>query len=143
MKTIIHAVHIHTEPAIVYRALTTQEGLSGWWTTQVSVEERQGGIIDFTFHGDFHPDMKQTTLRPERLVAWHCVGGHPNWQDNTFRFDLENRDGETHLMFRQEYAQELSDEAYGIYNFNWGYYLQSLKLLCETGTGTPFDPDAS
>jgi len=23
----------------------------------------------------------------------------------------------------QEYAQELSDEAYGIYNFNWGYYL--------------------
>ena len=42
--------------------------------------------------------------------------------------------------FRQEYAQELSDETYGTYNFNWGYYLNSLKLLCETGTGTPFVP---
>jgi hypothetical protein len=41
-------------------------------------------------------------------------------------------------MFTQIYAQELSDEVYGTYNFNWGYYLQSLKLLCETGMGTPF-----
>ena len=28
----------------------------------------------------------------------------------------------------------------GTYNFNWGYYLQSLKLYCETGMGTPFVP---
>jgi len=41
-------------------------------------------------------------------------------------------------MFVQEYAQELSDEVYGTYNFNWGYYLGSLKRLCEEGIGTPF-----
>ena len=48
----------------------------------------------------------------------------------------------TLLQFVQEYAQELSDETYGTYNFNWGYYLNSLKLLCETGEGTPFGPPA-
>jgi uncharacterized protein YndB with AHSA1/START domain len=32
------------------------------------------------------------------------------------------------LRFWQEYAVELSDDAYGIYNFNWGYYLESLRL---------------
>ena len=42
------------------------------------------------------------------------------------------------LRFVQEYAQELSDEIYGTYNFTWGYDLYSLQLLCETGTGTPF-----
>jgi hypothetical protein len=31
---------------------------------------------------------------------------------------------------------------YGTYNFNWGYYLNSLKRLCEEGVGTPFDPEA-
>jgi hypothetical protein len=41
---------------------------------------------------------------------------------------------------RQEYAIELDDDAYGIYNFNWAYYLESLRLLCETGTGKPFEP---
>jgi hypothetical protein len=24
--------------------------------------------------------------------------------------------------------------------FNWGYYLNSLKRLCEAGAGTPFTP---
>ena len=43
-------------------------------------------------------------------------------------------------MFSQDYARELSDEVYGIYNFNWGYYLNSLKLLCEKGSGVPFTP---
>ncbi len=60
--------------------------------------------------------------------------------DNTFEFALTERNGETLLQFTQEYAQELSDETYGTYNFNWGYYLNSLKLLCETGAGTSFVP---
>jgi hypothetical protein len=38
------------------------------------------------------------------------------------------------------HAGELSDETYGTYNFNWGYYLNSLKQRCDTGVGTPFDP---
>ena len=142
MKTIIHAVHIHASQQQVYEALTTPEGLSEWWTTQVSVEPYTGGVVHFTFHGDFHPQMQQSVLEPHRVVHWTCVSGHPNWQDNTFAFTLEDRKGETLLQFVQEYAQELSDETYGTYNFNWGYYLNSLKLLCETGTGTPFVPPA-
>jgi len=42
--------------------------------------------------------------------------------------------------FWQQYAVELDDDAYGTYNFNWGHYLESLRLLCTTGTGTPFRP---
>ncbi len=83
---------------------------------------------------------RQDALEPARLVRWTCVDGHPNWQDNTFSFALKEKAGETQLHFVQEYAQELSDETYGIYNFNWGYYLNSLKRLCETGTGAPFEP---
>jgi uncharacterized protein YndB with AHSA1/START domain len=140
VKQIIHAVHIHAEPAAVFRSLTTANGLRGWWTTRVEAEEREGGVISFTFAGDFHPRMKQTRLDPGRRIDWSCVSGHPNWQDNTFTFSLEERKGETLLMFSQGYARELSDEVYGTYNFNWGYYLNSLKLLCEQGVGVPFNP---
>ena len=144
MKTIIHAVHIHASPATVYDALTTAKGLSGWWTQGgVRIDEVPGGTIHFTFHGDFGPQMKPTRLEPGRLVQWTCVGGHANWQDNTFTFGLEARNAETMVKFVQEYAQELSDEVYGIYNFNWGYYLNSLKQLCEKGAGTPFQPPAA
>ena len=74
------------------------------------------------------------------FTQWTCIAGHPNWQDSTFAFTLEDRQGETLLRFVQEYAQELSDEIYGTDNFTWGYDLYSLQLLCETGTGTPFVP---
>jgi uncharacterized protein YndB with AHSA1/START domain len=142
MRQIIHAVHIHSAPSNVYSAIATAAGLRGWWSKRVDADERQGGIIRFTFAGDFHPQMQQTRLDPARRVEWRCVGGHPNWQDNTFVFALEERKAETLLMFSQDYARELSNEDYGIYNFNWGYYLNSLKQFCETGTGVPFTPPA-
>jgi hypothetical protein len=38
----------------------------------------------------------------------------------------------------QEYTNEISDEKFGQFNFNWGYYLYSLRNYCETGKGTPW-----
>lgn len=138
MKKILHAVEIEAPRNKVFKAITTQTGLSGWWTTKVRVEEGLGGVIDFQFLEGFNPDMKVTQLDPDRAVHWQCVGGHDNWLDNTFSFELNDKGKNTLLLFTQIYARELSDEVYGIYNFNWGYYLDSLKTYCETGSGKPF-----
>ena len=141
MKKIIHYVAIHAEAAQVFRNLTTREGLAGWWSTDVNVEPGVGGVIRFRFLEHFKPRMEVTALEESRLVGWTCVDGHDNWRDNTFSFELRPEGADTGLMFVQLYAQELDDEVYGTYNFNWGYYLGSLKQLCETGTGTPFQPE--
>jgi uncharacterized protein YndB with AHSA1/START domain len=138
MKTIIHTVRIHVPPEAVYRALTTEAGVTGWWSTRATLHPGEGEVIEFTFVGDFNPHMQQTRLTEAKLVEWRCIAGHANWQDNTFRFALRPVDGETSLRFVQEYAQELDDDTYGTYNFNWGYYLGSLKRFCEQGVGTPF-----
>ena len=134
----MHAVEIQAPRNKVFETITTQEGLSNWWTTKVTVEEGVGGLIDFTFVEDFNPDMKVTQLEQDHIVHWQCVGGHDNWLDNTFSFELSDKGDNTLLMFTQIYARELSDEVYGTYNYNWGYYLDSLKAYCETGTGKPF-----
>jgi uncharacterized protein YndB with AHSA1/START domain len=140
MKTIIHVLNINKSTNQVYEAIATAKGLSKWWSKQVTSEEQVGDIVDFTFRGDFNPDMKITSMTPSREVRWKCVAGHDKWQDNTFAFELGESDGFTQLKFTQLYAKELSDEDYGTYNFNWGYYLQSLKEYCETGQGKPFEP---
>lgn len=140
MQTIHHVTDIATDPATIYRNLTTSDGLSGWWSTVVaSPEPGVGAIVAFTFMEDFNPRMEITGLEPGRLVEWTCVGGHDPWKDNTFRFSLDPRDRLTRLRFWQHYAVELGDDDFGTYNFNWGYYLHSLQLLCETGTGSPYD----
>ena len=135
MKMIIHTVHIHANPAKAYESLTTQTGLGGWWTTKVEVEPGGGGVIRFTFHGDFHPHMKQTRLDSKRLVSWECVAGHQNWKDNTFSFALHERGGETLLLFVQEYARELSDEIYRQLQFQLGLLPQQPQAAVRNGNG--------
>jgi uncharacterized protein YndB with AHSA1/START domain len=137
MRTIHHVVDIDAETDKVWRALTERDGLAGWWSTQVDMEP--GTPIRFTFGGDFNPVMEITDVTAGRELHWRCTSGHKNWQDNTFVFELADpADGRTRLRFTQNYATELSDDDYGIYNFNWGYYLESLRLLCTAGAGKPF-----
>ena len=139
MKTILHVVSIDAPRKGVFRAVTTGRGLSSWWSTKVDAAEGMGAKVRFTFHGDFHPVMEVTEWTEDERLGWRCVSGHEPWQDNTFAFVLEDVDGRTQLTFTQDYARELSDVAYGTYNFNWGYYLQSLKEYCESGEGKPFE----
>lgn len=140
MKTILHTVDIRAGPPVIYESLTEEVGLAGWWSTRVSAGTGVGSRIHFTFIDVFNPVMEITDLQEDRLVGWRCVGGHELWAGDTFRFEIEAREDRSILFFRQEYARELSDEEYGRYNFNWGYYLHSLKKLCETGEGTPHEP---
>ena len=139
MKTIVHVVDIKVPRKTVYEAVTTEKGLSSWWTTKVKAAPAVGGVVHFSFAPGMNPDMQVTALEPG-LVSWKCVSGHEPWTDNTFRFELVDNKGATRIRFRQDYAAELDDDSYGVYNYNWAYYLDSLRLDCEDGTGKPFQP---
>lgn len=140
MKTIHHVVDVQASAAATWAALTDGRGLSGWWSTRVETPvPALGARVAFKFAGDFNPVMEITRLDSERELAWRCVGGHEPWANNGFRFQLAVLDGgHTRLRFWQEYAVELGDDQYGSYNFNWGYYLESLRLYCEKGAGKPY-----
>jgi len=136
VKTIHHVVDVDSPTRVVWAALTDPEHLARWWSTKLRVD---GDRVYWTFAGDFNPVMQIDRSDPERELVWRCVDGHTPWQDNTFRFSLAARgDDRCRLRFWQEYATELDDDAYGNDNFSWGYYLESLRLTCTTGTGKPF-----
>ena len=142
MKIIHHVCEIDATAEAVCAALTSDRGLASWWSTKVSAPPASvGSVVHFTFRGDFNPDMKIEELIAHTRLVWRCVGGHENWADCTFKFELEPIDvSHTRLRFWQYYAVELADDYYGTYNFNWGYYLESLSEYCSTGKGTPFAP---
>jgi uncharacterized protein YndB with AHSA1/START domain len=142
MKTIHHVVDVDAPVESVWKALTEADGLAGWWSTKVATEgSAVGAHIRFTFAGDFNPVMQIIEITDGHNLGWRCVDGHDNWKDNTFQFKLVQLDDlRTRLRFSQHYAVELSDDDYGVYNFNWGYYLESLRLLGTTGGGKPFRP---
>ena len=145
MKRIHHVVDIEASALTVWTALTETQDLMSWWSTQLNAPTAAVGTqLHWTFGGDFNPVMEITTLEGERELIWRCIAGHTPWKDNIFRFQLVKlENGHTRLRFWQDYAVELADDYYGVYNFNWGYYLESLRLLCATGTGKPFQAEAT
>ena len=143
MRTIHHVIDIDATAATVWATITEHDKLRTWWSTEVDAPAAAVGTrVVWTFAGDFNPVMEITKSEPEQRLRWRCISGH-NWQDNDFVFELVPLDdGRTRMRFWQHYTIELSDDDYGTYNFNWGYYMESLRLLCVTGVGKPFRPGA-
>ena len=82
----------------VYQALTTVEGLSGWWTTTTEGTSDIGGVLRFRFgNGGF--DMKVLELHPARRVLWQVIDGPEEWLGTTISFDLEQRADWTIVLF--------------------------------------------
>ena len=137
MAGIKHYLLIKASPEKVYTALTTTEGLKGWWTSEAKAEEFVGGIAEFIFGEQYHNKMKITNLLNSTKVEWKCLEGDKEWIGTTFLFDLEEKDGSTILRFSHNNWKEETD-FFASCNYHWGYYMSSLAKYCETGKGTPF-----
>lgn len=137
MKEIRHLLVIYVPPQKVYRALVEQKGLASWWTDDVTAKPEENTIAEFNFGNRYHNEMIINRLVENRLVSWECRVGDPEWIGTTFSFDLEERGNDTILRFCHGNWRELTD-FYASCNYNWGYYLGSLKKYCEEGKGYPF-----
>jgi Activator of Hsp90 ATPase homolog 1-like protein len=136
-RTILHVFYVGNDLQSVKHALTTLEGLASWWTKDVSGSPDTGGTIEFRFADVFKPDMKVVESN-DTMVQWQCVSGEKEWNGDIFTFAFYNKGKSVMVTFTQEYNNEITDEQYGTFNFNWGYYLHSLKHYCENGSGTPW-----
>jgi hypothetical protein len=122
--------------AEVAAALTTIEGLSGWWT-EVSGSGEQGGELAFTF-GDAVPlRMRVDVVRPD-LVQWTCLGYKmPDWTGTVLHFELADAaGGGCELAFRHE-GLTPKLECFDDCRNGWNYFIPSLQSWVDSGDGTP------
>lgn len=76
MKTIFHKLTINAPVEKVYKALTIQEGLAGWWTPEAKAQPEVGSILRFSFGPTYFKEMKVEELKPQRKVKWFCIKGY-------------------------------------------------------------------
>ena len=135
--SIKHLFHIDAKNKEVFKAISTIEGLSKWWTVETTGTSNLDGIIKFRFAENGGPDMQVKEIIPNEKIVWQCIESPHGWKDHTFTFLLDNNDGKTRVRFSHDNWQEV-DDFYAICSFSWGRYLESLRQLCQTGKGTPF-----
>ena len=75
MAEINHRVGIGAAASEVYKALTTDEGLSTWWTTDTTGAGDVGSIIRFRFNGG-GPDFEVAELQQDARVRWRHSGDY-------------------------------------------------------------------
>jgi uncharacterized protein YndB with AHSA1/START domain len=137
MPDILHEVTIQGSPEKVYDALTHQEGLESWWTTNAKAEPKEGTILEFQFH---NPDamfkMEVAKLEPGKKVYWNVLQGAPDWGGTHVTWDLEAVGGGTKVLFgHRDYASY--GGSFASVSYSWAWFLTSLKMYIETGQGTP------
>ena len=137
MASIKHFLIIKAPPEKVFEAITTTEGLKGWWTLDANADEKVGGIAEFIFGERYHNKMQITELEQNRRVEWKCFQGDKEWIGTTFEFDIEEKNEDTVLRFAHGNWKGETD-FFASCNYQWGYYMRSLAGYCEKGEGTPF-----
>jgi len=138
MADILHLVPITATPAEVYLALTTGEGARSWWTTDAELEPEQGSLGIFRFEGGAVAfRMRIERLEPDKAVAWQVEEpAPPEWVGTRVTFDLQPADGGTQLLFgHRDWAS--IEGSFPAINYNWAFYLTSLKDYLEKGAGFP------
>jgi uncharacterized protein YndB with AHSA1/START domain len=130
-----HVLDIEAPPEAVYQVIATREGVARWWTPRIDGSDELGGTMRMHFDAvGSTTDMRVVALEPSRLVEWESTAG--DFEGTLTRFDLEPRGEGTFLRFTQSRWPSVSDQ-FGTCNFLWGFFMQSLKQLVETGVGTP------
>ena len=138
MPDILHQITIQAPPEEVYAAITEEDGLSSWWTSDVDAEPEEGTQAKFRFEGGMVAMlMRIDRLQPGRAVEWSVdEPSPPEWEGTRVTWQLTPTDEGTELLFGHR-GWESTDGAYPSINYNWSYYLTSLKQYLETGEGFP------
>lgn len=140
MAEIVHRVGIACSPGEVFDALTTNDGLSRWWTNDTSGAGGVGSIIEFRFDG-VGPNFEVVELETDTLVRWRHSGEMPGaWIGTEISFQLTSEDSQTYVLFLHSNWKQRSDFM-GHCSTKWAVFLLSLKEAIETGNGKPFPND--
>jgi uncharacterized protein YndB with AHSA1/START domain len=140
MVDILHRIGATASPEDVYAALTTVDGLAGWWTQDTEGDGDVGGVLRFRFGPAGGFDIKVLDAQPGKLVLWQVVDGPQEWVGTQIRFDLKQEDDFTIVLFRHEGWKEPVEFMYHC-STKWASFLLSFKKLLETGKGDPAPQD--
>ena len=97
MVDIIHRIGIKAPATKVYDAVSTVDGVAGWWTRETTGESKVGGTIAVRFldHGveKGRMEFEVVELDPGKAVRWKVKDGPEEWIGTDVTFSL-SQEGE-------------------------------------------------
>ncbi len=139
MATILLRVPLDADPGSVYKALSTSEGVNGWWSNHTEGPDGVGSTMKVAFpDAPMTFDFQVAEDVPGERVAWRCLAGPPEWIGTDIAFDIEaDVEGNTSVLFSHD-GWATTEESFPFIAYSWAQILPRLKKLVETGEKNPF-----
>jgi uncharacterized protein YndB with AHSA1/START domain len=127
-----HQITINAAPEKIFDAITTTEGIKGWWSTDAKAEPQLGSLTEVAFYNRqaiFQLHVNQ--LESGKLVEWIAQHDMPAWKGTKIRFDLSViENGATVVNFNHS-GFESMEGPYAMINTTWGSLMYILKQYVE------------
>jgi len=124
----------------IFIALTTDQGLSSWWTSTTTGAGDVGSIIQFRFDSAV-VEFEVVELVKNSLVRWRHFGDMPEeWSGTEVSFTLDEQENQVMLLFKHANWQN-APGFMAHCSMKWAVFMLSLKQAIETGKGSPYPDD--
>lgn len=140
-------ITIDADPARVFAALATNEGIEGWWGSACTGDFQVGSRFDVRFGVDGHSEMEVTHLEPNAEIRWACVASTESseedaasdeWVGTTLIWRLSPAPNRTTDLALEHVGLTPVLTCFAECNDIWNRLLPgSLKPYVETGKGRP------
>ena len=139
MADIALQIRIDSHTDAVYRAISTAEGVAGWFTTGAEIGEGVGALHRLSFPGaPMTWDFRIEAAEPGKRLAQTVVAGPPQWIGTEIVYALEaHPEGGTVVRFDHTGFAEI-DDMFREVTMGWAGMFLRLKEYVETGSPVPY-----
>lgn len=121
--------------------IVVAEGIKRWWSEHAQAEPAVDTVNEVSFYrGMVVFLLRNAALTAGQKVVWAAEGGPPPWIGTKVTWALSAGEGPTEGQTILDFSHrglELPEGPFGSINYNWGWYLTSLKNYLEKGVGMP------
>jgi uncharacterized protein YndB with AHSA1/START domain len=138
MATHSHKITIDAAKEDVFKAITTIDGLQGWYTAMAEGDAGHERKIKLGFkskEGPFH--WKVLIPEPGSIVQWECLEGPGSSAGSTAVFKLADKGGGRTTVDLDHKVIDETDEKLKVCNTMWGALMLHLKKYVETKRTEP------
>ncbi|MGW0629389.1 SRPBCC family protein [Streptomyces sp. NPDC002758] len=137
MPDIAMRLAIEADPDTVYTAISTADGVHGWFTTTATAGEGVGGVHELAFPGVPEPwRLRVTEAEPRKRLV--LAGENGPWTGTAQTYEiLARQEGGVTLSFTHSGFAAV-DDVYRDFTYGWATKFVHLKQYAETGEPAPF-----
>lgn len=142
MPVIVKELNVKATVDAMHDAVTTPEGLRGWWSKDCDIGAGPGeeNVLRFDKGGQKITMRFRIDKQDPAEVAWTCIdNGNPAWIGTTLRFEITPDGDGASVAIRHEGFEVPDDHpAFKMTAQGWEHFAGSLGRFVESGEGQPW-----